>query len=83
VLLGVVEEFEDIVTDNDTALAAKNIFDTHDCVCSMRMCGLDCESCQLYVEDWEFFSVLWWRSCFCRTDSSFPRYWWVGGGFTG
>lgn len=31
VLLGVVEELQDIVTDNDTALAGENILDTHDC----------------------------------------------------
>ena len=30
VLLGVVEQLQDIITNNDTALAGKNVLDTHD-----------------------------------------------------
>lgn len=31
VLLGVVEEFEDIITDDNTGLAAEDILNTHIC----------------------------------------------------
>ena len=31
VLLGIVEELEDVITDDDTGLARENVFDTHCC----------------------------------------------------
>jgi hypothetical protein len=38
VLLGVVEELQDIIADNDPALAAENFLDTHDGIKLMWWC---------------------------------------------
>ena len=31
VLLSIIEELQDIISDDDTGLACENILDTHDC----------------------------------------------------
>jgi hypothetical protein len=55
VLLGVVEELQHVVTDNDTGFARENIFGTH--ACCFEMYGLGWELSVSLKK-----SVTWWRS---------------------
>jgi hypothetical protein len=40
VLLGIVEQLQHVVTDNDTALAGQDILDTHGCCFELYEVGL-------------------------------------------
>jgi hypothetical protein len=60
VLLSIVEQLQDIITNNDTALAGKNVLDTHDFASSRlkKVCRfLWKPRDQLRVEGREFFKT--------------------------
>jgi hypothetical protein len=80
VLLSIVEQLQDIITNNDTALARKNVLDTHDFASSrlkrfVGFCGKPRD--QLRVEGREFF-----KTDMLLEDDRIPLRlsWWARGG---